>query len=121
MCRLRSGWFALGLFIAAAPVVAQTPGATSPSGAGSAWTGFYLGAAFGGGGAVNTLTASTPGFSTTFDGVGGSGVLGSVYGGFDYRISERGVLGLLAELTYSGFQGFEWARTPSANASVNLN
>jgi outer membrane immunogenic protein len=107
--------------MAAASAVAQTPEVPRVSDAGSAWTGPYLGAAFGAGGAVNTLTASTPSLSTTFDGVGGSGVLGSVYGGFDYRITERGVLGLLAELTYSGFQGFEWAQAPRAGTSVNMN
>ena len=90
-------------------------------GFGPVWTGFYVGAAFGAGGTVNKLDSSTPGFSTTFDGAGGSGVLGSVYGGFDYQVSPRGLLGLLAELTYSGFQGSASAQVPGANANVNSN
>jgi outer membrane immunogenic protein len=116
--RIRRGWLALGAFLAATPAAAQAPAATD---IGSAWTGFYVGAAFGAGGATNTLNASTPGLITTYDGAGASGVLGSVHGGFDYRITERGVIGLLGELTYSGLQGFASVHVPGASASVNMN
>jgi outer membrane immunogenic protein len=85
------------------------------------WTGFYVGAAFGAGGAVNKLDAAGAGLSTTFDGAGGSGVLGSIYGGIDYQITQRGVVGLLAELSYSGFAGSASAQVPGAVANVNTN
>jgi outer membrane immunogenic protein len=107
---------------ASAPAVAQTqPVAIPAKDFGPVWTGFYLGAAFGAGGAVNTLNSSGGGLATSFNGVGGSGVLGSIYGGVDYQITPRGVLGLLAELTYSGFQGSASAQVPGATANVNMN
>src|SRR5215475_8599118 len=118
----KAGWAALAVLAAVSPVAAQTPPVAIPaSDFGPVWTGFYVGAAFGAGGTVNKLDSSAPGFSTTFDGAGGSGVLGSVYGGFDYQVSPRGLLGLLAELTYSGFQGSASAQVPGANANVNSN
>jgi outer membrane immunogenic protein len=107
---------------AAAPAVAQTQPVSIPAkDFGPVWTGFYVGAAFGAGGAVNTLNSSGGGLATSFNGVGGSGVLGSIYGGVDYQITPRGVLGLLAELTYSGFQGSASAQVPGATANVNMN
>lgn len=104
------------------PAAAQTqPVSIPPKDFGPVWTGFYVGAAFGAGGAVNKLTATAPGVATTFDGGGGSGVLGSIYGGVDYQITKRGVLGLLAELSYSGFQGSAAAQVPGASANINMN
>ena len=92
--------------VASVPAGAQTQPVSIPAkDFGPVWTGFYVGAAFGAGGAVNKLDNSAGGLSTTFNGAGGSGVLGSIYGGVDYQITQRGVLGLLAELSYSGFQG----------------
>jgi len=85
------------------------------------WTGFYVGAAVGAGGAVNKLDTSGGGLSATFDGAGGSSVLGSIYGGVDYQITQRGVLGLLAKLSYSGLQGGASAQVPGAAANVNMN
>ena len=106
----------------AAPAAAQTPPVAIPAkDFGPVWTGFYVGAAFGAGGAVNKLDATVPGVSTTFDGGGGSGVLGSIYGGVDYQLTQRGVIGLLAELSYSGFQGSASAQVPAASANVNMN
>ncbi len=106
----------------AAPAAAQTPPVAIPAkDFGPVWTGFYVGAAFGAGGAVNKLDATVPGVSTTFDGGGGSGVLGSIYGGVDYQLTQRGVIGLLAELSYSGFQGSASAQVPAAAANVNMN
>jgi len=63
------------------------------------WTGFYVGAAFGAGGAVNKLDTA----------------------GVDYQITQRGVIGLLAELSYSGFAGSASAQLPGAAANVNMN
>src|SRR5262245_23342017 len=120
MLRMKKAvWAALAVLATVSPVAAQTPPVAIPaSDFGPVWTGFYVGAAFGAGGTVNKLDSSTPGFSTTFDGAGGSGVLGSVYGGFDYQVSPRGLLGLLAELTYSGLQGSASAQVPGTNANV---
>jgi hypothetical protein len=84
----KAGWAALAVLAAVSPVAAQTPPVAIPaSDFGPVWTGFYVGAAFGAGGTVNKLDSSAPGFSTTFDGAGGSGVLGSLYGGFEGRLS----------------------------------
>ena len=105
-----------------APAGAQTPPVSIPAtDFGPVWTGFYVGAAFGAGGAVNGLDNSVGGLSTSLSGAGGSGVLGSIYGGVDYQITQRGVLGLLAELSYSGFQGGASAQVPGVYANVNTN
>jgi opacity protein-like surface antigen len=107
---------------ASAPAGAQTPPVSIPAkDFGPVWTGFYVGAAFGAGGAVNRLDNSVGGLSTSFNGAGGSGVLGSIYGGVDYQITQRGVLGLLAELSYSGFQGGASAQVPGVYANINTN
>jgi len=118
----RFGLAFLATLSLAAPAAAQTPPVAIPAkDFGPVWTGFYVGAAFGAGGAVNKLDAAAGGVSTTFDGGGGSGVLGSIYGGVDYQITQRGVIGLLAELSYSGFQGSASAQVPGAAASLNMN
>lgn len=118
----RYGLVFLAALSMAAPVAAQTPPVSiPPQDFGPVWTGFYLGAAFGAGGAVNKLDVAGGGAATTFDGGGGSGVLGSIYGGIDYQITQRGVIGLLAELSYSGFQGSASAAVPGAAATVNSN
>jgi outer membrane immunogenic protein len=118
-----------GLAVAAAmavaasvPAGAQTQSVSIPArDFGPVWTGFYVGAAFGAGGAVDRLESTTPALSTTFNGGGGSGVLGSIYGGVDYQITQRGIIGLLAELSYSGFQGSASAQAPGAAANLNMN
>ena len=118
-----------GLAMAAAIVL----GASVPAGAqtqpvsipardfGPVWTGFYVGAAFGAGGAVNRLESTTPPLSTTFNGGGGSGVLGSIYGGVDYQITQRGIIGLLARW-YAGaepeFQPSSSATPPPGNIGL---
>ena len=118
----QSGWAVLAVLLSSAPATAQNqPVAIPAKDFGPVWTGFYVGAAFGAGGAVNRLESSTPALSTTFDGGGGSGVLGSIYGGVDYQITQRGIIGLMAELSYSGFQGSASAQVPGANASLNMN
>ena len=121
---MRFGLPALAAIVVAvsAPAGAQTPSVSIPAtDFGPVWTGFYVGAAFGAGGTVNRLDNSVGGLSTSFNGAGGSGVLGSIYGGVDYQITQRGVLGLLAELSYSGFQGGASAQVPGVYANVNTN
>ena len=99
---------------------AQTPPAAGqPQPSSSPWTGFYAGLAFGAGGTFNRLDAGAPGLNLALHGAGETGVLGSVYGGLDYQVTERGVLGLMAEATYAGFNGTATASSPFAAAQVN--
>src|SRR5689334_3814293 len=86
----------------ALPAFAQSPPVPIPAKAyGPAWTGFYVGGAFGAGGMVNNLSSAPGGVPVTTSGAGGSGVLGSVYGGIDYQVLPRAVVGVLAEGTLS--------------------
>src|SRR4051812_36772606 len=88
--------------------------ATGPS-----WTGFYVGAGFGGGGALRRATAAPGGATINVDGLGGGGILASIHGGGDYQIIPRAVLGLLAEGTWSNITGAMSAQVPGANANVS--
>src|ERR1700716_4577833 len=97
---MRVGLTALAAIVVAvsAPAGAQPPPASTPAkDFGPVWTGFYVGAAFGAGGAVNRLDNSVGGVSTSFNGAGGSRVLGSVYGGVDDKFTEGGGRGPLAQ------------------------
>ncbi len=61
----------------------------------SEWTGFYVGAYFGGGAATGRLTSSlTPG---SFDGIGGEGIHGGFMAGYNYRMAGPWVIGLQGE------------------------
>ena len=52
----KSGWALLAVLLSAAPATAQNqPVAIPARDFGPVWTGFYVGAAFGAGGAVNRL------------------------------------------------------------------
>ena len=114
------GWAFLAAFSLAMPAVAQIqPVAIPARDFGPVWTGFYVGAAFGAGGIVNKVDVNTPAVASTVNGGGGSGVLGSIYGGVDYQITKRGIIGLLAELSYSGFNGSASVQVPGATANVN--
>lgn len=107
---------------ASCPVGAQTPPvAISAKDFGPVWTGFYVGAAFGAGGTFNRLDAGGPGLNTSVHGGGQSGVLGSIYGGVDYQLTQRGLVGLMAEASYAGFNGSVSATVPGAFAQVNQN
>lgn len=100
------------------PAVAQTQPVTIPTREfGPVWTGFYVGAAFGAGGMVNKVDTGGLGVVTNFSS-GGSGVLGSIYGGVDYQILPRAVIGVLAEMTISSISATSSATVPGANASV---
>lgn len=76
----KQGLLLLGSLVLAAPVGAQTT-AIPAKAYGPVWTGFYVGAAFGGGALVNKVNSSAGGASLNLDGLGSSGVLGSIYGG----------------------------------------
>jgi outer membrane immunogenic protein len=82
------------------------------------WTGFYVGAAFGAGTLVERQNSSNGGITLTQD-TGGQGVLASVYGGYDFQVMPRALVGVLAEGTWSGIQSNASAQVPGANASVS--
>ena len=104
------------------PAFAQTPPVTIPTkDFGPVWTGFYVGAAFGAGGTFNRLDVGGAGLNANAHGGGQSGILGSIYGGVDYQVTQRGVLGLSAEASYAGFNGSVSASVPGAFAQVNQN
>lgn len=80
----------------------------------STWTGAYLGAAFGGAMMENGVTSST----ITVDREAGQGILASIYGGVDYQILPRAVVGALIEATWSNAQGAASAAAPTLSASL---
>lgn len=103
----------------AVPAATQGQTASIPAEAfGPVWTGFYVGGAFGAGGAVTNLDINNGAVGAGFNGSGGGGVLGSIYGGVDYQIAPRAVIGLLAEATLSSITSAASATVPGASASV---
>ncbi len=82
------------------------------------WTGFYIGAAFGGGTLVERQVSSNGGATLTQD-TGGQGVLASVYGGYDFQVMPRALVGVLVEGTWSNIQSNASAQVPGANANVS--
>jgi outer membrane immunogenic protein len=67
---------------------------------------------------VNRFNTGGTGVTATFDGGGQSGVLGSIHGGVDYQITQRGIVGFLGELSYAGLQGSVNGTIPGAAASI---
>src|SRR5258708_6208123 len=112
----KPGFAALILMGLAVPAAAQSKPDLPPYANNPTWTGFYVGAAFGAGAMSNRIDSSVPGVAATVDATGGSGVLGSVYGGVDYRILPRAVVGLLAEVSWSGFQSTVSGSVPGGSA-----
>ena len=68
------------------------------------WTGLYGGVAVGGGAMLDRVTSNTAGTSLNSDRLGGNGGLASIYGGIDYQILPRAVVGVLAEGSYAGYE-----------------
>mgnify|MGYP003875402091 CR=1 FL=1 len=101
------------------PVGAQTTPIPAKA-YGPVWTGFYVGAAFGGGALVNKVNTGG-GASLGLDGLGSSGVLGSIYGGVDYQILPKAIIGVLAEASWSGFQSSASAQLPGAGVTANTS
>lgn len=101
------------------PAAVQAQQVATPAGDfGPAWNGFYVGGAFGAGGVVNNVDTNNGAVGAGFNGSGGSGVLGSIYGGVDYQIAPRGVIGVLAEATLSSISSTVSATVPGASASL---
>lgn len=91
---------------------------------GPSWTGFYIGGAIGGGAVVHKLDAAFGGANATLDGIGGEGVLGSIYGGFDYQLAPRWVVGIMADGTWSNIETTATVAAPpfvGANASIRAD
>ena len=66
---------------------------------------------------VNKVNTSGGGAALNVDGLGSSGVLGSIYGGVDYQVLPKAIIGALAEATWSGFQSSASAQVPGAGAT----
>ncbi len=81
------------------------------------WTGAYLGGAGGASAAVTRTTAAFGNASSSIDG-GGQAMLGSVYGGFDYQIADRAVIGVMGDLSWSNPQSTQSLSGGGATASV---
>lgn len=118
---------ALGLALVAAAGIgsaqAQTPTKQIdiPSSAyGPVWTGVYVGAAFGVDSLLDRTTISAgAGNSLNFDGLAGRGPLGSIYGGVDYQIVPKALIGVLAEVSYGGLDSNASAALPGASATFS--
>jgi outer membrane immunogenic protein len=89
------------------------PYETKPS-----WTGFYVGAAFGAGAMVDRASSSNGGVAIANDD-GGQGVLASVYGGYDFQVMPRALVGVLAEGTWSSVQSNASAQVIGASANIS--
>jgi len=89
-----------------------------PYASGPSWTGFYLGAAFGGGAAVEHTNSTINGVTFRDQGTGGQGVLASIYGGYDLQILPTALVGVLVEGTWASAKTSVNAQTPGSNASI---
>lgn len=67
------------------------------------WTGPYLGVAGGATSAVTRTTATFQGANGSIDG-GGQNLLGAVYGGYDYQLSDHAVVGVMGDASWSNPQ-----------------
>jgi outer membrane immunogenic protein len=89
-----------------------------PYASGPSWTGFYAGVAFGGG-IMESHVSSTGGpAALNVDRASEQGVLASIYGGVDYQILPRAVVGALVEGTWLNLQGTANAQVPGATANI---
>jgi len=112
-----------GISLAVVPALAQTTQPRivdlPPYQASTTWTGFYLGAGFGGGAMVDHLVASSGGISLTDD-AGGQGVLAAIYGGYDFQVTPKALVGVLAEGSWTGIQSQAAANVLGANATASI-
>jgi outer membrane immunogenic protein len=118
----RPGLLSFAVLALAGPAHGQTRDseiATAPLTYAPSWTGFYVGGGVGVAALNNRTVNSGGGVVTTLDGAGGSGVLASVYGGVDYQVLPKAVIGVLVEGAYSGVQTSATAQLPGAAASIS--
>lgn len=101
---------------------AQTRPVEIPASAyGPVWTGVYVGAAFGVDAMVDRMNTSAAGASLSVDGLGGQGVLGSIYGGIDYQFAPQALIGAMAELSYGGLDSSASAQVAGASATFSTH
>ncbi len=81
---------------------------------GPTWTGFYIGAGVGTSIQEGNLASTSGGTSITVDRTSGQGALAAIYGGVDYQILPRAVVGVLVEGTWSNSQGVATAQIGSS-------
>ncbi|MCX7363771.1 MAG: outer membrane beta-barrel protein [Alphaproteobacteria bacterium] len=112
---------AVGVTVATASAQQQRPRATElPAGSLPSWTGLYGGVAVGGGAMVDRVYSSAGGVSLNSDGLGGQGGIASIYGGVDYQILPRAVIGVLAEGSYFGLETRTQAQAPDGSQATAL-
>lgn len=114
----------LAVLTVGAPVQAQDRSqdvATAPFTYAPAWTGFYVGGGIGMATLNNRVINSGGGAVTSIDGAGGQGVLAAIYGGVDYQVMPKALVGALIEGTYSNAQSQAIASVTGANATISTN
>lgn len=115
----RYWWSLLAATGLAAPAWAESmSGDLPPYSWGQSWTGFYLGAAFGGTAAIHNTNSASNGIALSNQGVGGQGVLASIYGGYDLQVLPKALVGVLAEGTWASPQSTVSAQVGGAAASI---
>lgn len=120
----RTGWLLpLAAFALAIPARAQDRGveiAQAPFTYASSWTGFYVGGGVGMAVLNNRIVNNIGGgVVTSIDGASGQGVLASIYGGVDYQVMPRALVGALVEGAYSNAQ--TQANASIAGVSANIS
>ena len=106
MCNdIRGLMYSVALTALLASTGAQAADLAAPERVAASWTGFYLAGGVTAGAVVHDLnaTAAIFGFPVNagFDGVGGEGLGLTAMIGFDYQVSPRFVLGLMADINMS--------------------
>lgn len=95
--------------------------ATAPFNYAPAWNGFYVGGGIGMATLNNRVINSGGGAVTSVDGAGGQGVLAAIYGGVDYQVMPKALVGALIEGTYSNAQSQATASLTGASATISTN
>ena len=84
------------------------------------WTGPYVGVEMGAAASVTRLNASAGG-ATASTTEGGQSVLGGAFGGFDYQVSDRFVIGALGEIAVANPQSTLSVSAGGAGTMVNVS
>src|SRR5690242_10647933 len=116
--KTRQWWMVVAATVFALPASAQSRSGELPPYV-SSWTGLYLGAAFGGGAEVLNTNSTANGVTFNNQGVGGQGVLASIYGGYDLQILPKALVGVLVEGTWASAKSSVNAQTPGTNANIS--
>lgn len=79
---------------------AADPMMPAPQASGFNWSGFYVGAGVGAGGANTELESPLFAPGASFDGIGGEGVYGEIGIGYDHVFGDRFLVGVFADAQY---------------------